>query len=60
MSGACFRHAEIVPVQGTDEVCLSLRRSVGRKGIELPLPLPMTVDHESELLKSAGRIRSVV
>jgi len=51
---------KIVPVQGTDEVCLSLRRSVGRKGIELPLPLPMTVDHESELLKSAGRIRSVV
>jgi hypothetical protein len=33
---------------------------VTRKGIEAPLPIPMTVDEEAGLLDSADRIRAVV
>jgi len=46
--------------RGMDDVCLSLPRIVGRKGIEPPLPIPMTVDEESGLQESAERIRAVV
>jgi L-lactate dehydrogenase len=46
--------------RGLDDVCLSLPRIVGRKGIEPPLPIPMTVDEEAGLHASAERIRSVV
>jgi L-lactate dehydrogenase len=46
--------------KGLDDVCLSLPRIVGRKGIEAPLPIPMTVDEEAGLHASAERIRSVV
>lgn len=45
---------------GLDDVCLSLPRIVGRKGIEPPLPIPMTVDEEAGLMESAERIRGVV
>ena len=45
---------------GIEEVCLSLPRIVGRAGIELPLPVPMTVDEESGLMASANRIRAVL
>jgi L-lactate dehydrogenase len=46
--------------RGLDEVCLSLPRIVGRKGIEAPLPIPMTVDEDAGLHESADRIRAVV
>jgi len=46
--------------RGLDDVCLSLPRIVGRKGIEAPLPIPMTVDEEAGLVESAKRIRGVV
>jgi L-lactate dehydrogenase len=46
--------------RGLEDVCLSLPRIVGRKGIEPPLPIPMTVDEEAGLHESAERIRSVV
>lgn len=46
--------------RGLDDVCLSLPRIVGRKGIEPPLPIPMTVDEEAGLHDSADRIRAVV
>ena len=46
--------------RGLDDVCLSLPRIVGRKGIESPLPVPMTVDEEAGLHESADRIRAVV
>jgi len=46
--------------RGLDDVCLSLPRIVGRKGIEAPLPIPMTVDEEAGLTESAERIRGVV
>jgi L-lactate dehydrogenase len=46
--------------RGLDDVCLSLPRIAGRKGIEAPLPIPMTVDEENGLHESAERIRSVV
>jgi len=46
--------------RGLEDVCLSLPRIVGRKGIEPPLPIPMTVDEEAGLHQSAERIRSVV
>ena len=38
----------------------NLPRIVSRKGIEAPLPIPMTVDEETALLDSAERIRDVV
>lgn len=46
--------------RGLEDVCLSLPRIVGRKGIEAPLPIPMTVDEEAGLMESAERIRGVV
>ncbi len=46
--------------RGMEDICLSLPRIVSRKGIEAPLPIPMTVDEESGLQASAGRIREVV
>ncbi len=46
--------------RGIDDVCLSLPRIVSCKGIEPPLPIPMTVDEEAGLQASAGRIRDVV
>jgi len=46
--------------RGLDDVCLSLPRVVGRGGIEAPLPIPMTVDEEAGLHKSAEHIRAVV
>jgi L-lactate dehydrogenase len=46
--------------RGLEDVCLSLPRIVGRKGIEAPLPIPMTVDEEAGLRESADRIRAVV
>ncbi len=46
--------------RGMEDVCLSLPRIVGRKGIEAPLPIPMTVDEETGLQESAARIRAVV
>jgi L-lactate dehydrogenase len=46
--------------RGLEDVCLSLPRIVGRKGIEAPLPIPMTVDEEAALVDSADRIRAVV
>ena len=46
--------------RGLEDVCLSFPRIVGRKGIEPPLPIPMTVDEEAGLHQSAERIRSVV
>ena len=46
--------------RGLEDVCLSLPRIVGRKGIEAPLPIPMTVDEEAGLVESAERIRGEV
>ena len=46
--------------RGLGDVCLSLPRIVGRRGIEAPLPIPMTVDEEAGLQESADRIRAVV
>jgi L-lactate dehydrogenase len=46
--------------RGLEDVCLSLPRIVGRKGIESSLPVPMTVDEEAALVDSADRIRAVV
>lgn len=46
--------------RGLDDVCLSLPRIVSRKGLEAPLPVPMTVDEEAGLTASAQRIRDVV
>lgn len=46
--------------RGMEDVCLSLPRVVGCKGIEAPLPIPMTVDEETGLRESADRIRAVV
>jgi len=46
--------------RGLDDVCLSLPRIVGIKGIEPPLPIPMTAEEEFALDESAKRIRSVV
>jgi L-lactate dehydrogenase len=46
--------------RGLEDVCLSLPRIAGRKGIEAPLPIPMTVDEEAGLHESAERIRAVV
>jgi L-lactate dehydrogenase len=46
--------------RGLEDVCLSLPRIVGRKGIEAALPIPMTVDEEAALVDSADRIRAVV
>lgn len=62
-----FDERRVLPVsgllrgfRGMEDVCLSLPRIVGRKGIEAPLPIPMTVDEESGLRESANRIRAVV
>ena len=46
--------------RGFDDVCLSLPRIVSSKGIEPPLPIPMTEDEEAGLKASADRIREVV
>lgn len=46
--------------RGMDDVCLSVPRIVNCKGIEPPLPIPMTVDEEAGLHASADRIREVV
>ncbi len=46
--------------RGLEDVCLSLPRIVSRRGIEAPLPIPMTVDEEAGLRESADRIRAVV
>jgi L-lactate dehydrogenase len=46
--------------RGMDDVCLSVPRIVGARGIEPPLPIPMTVDEEAGLQASADRIRGVV
>ena len=46
--------------RGMDDVCLSVPRIVSCKGMEPPLPIPMTVDEEQALLASAERIRGVV
>lgn len=46
--------------RGMEDVCLSLPRIVSCKGIEAPLPIPMTVDEEAALQASAGRIREAV
>jgi L-lactate dehydrogenase len=46
--------------RGMQDVCLSIPRIVSSKGIEAPLPIPMTVDEEAGLQASADRIREVV
>jgi len=46
--------------RGLEDVCLSVPRIVGRRGIEAALPIPMTVDEEAALVDSADRIRAVV
>jgi L-lactate dehydrogenase len=46
--------------RGMEDICLSLPRIVSRKGIEAPLPIPMTVDEEAGLRHSADRIRTAV
>lgn len=46
--------------RGMEDICLSLPRIVSRKGIEAPLPIPMTVDEEEGLMASASRIREAV
>jgi L-lactate dehydrogenase len=46
--------------RGMQDVCLSIPRIVSSKGIEPPLPIPMTVDEEAGLQASAERIREVV
>jgi L-lactate dehydrogenase len=45
---------------GIHDVCLSLPRIVSRKGIEPPLPIPMTVDEEAGLEASAQQMRAVI
>ncbi|MDR3740522.1 MAG: L-lactate dehydrogenase [Terracidiphilus sp.] len=45
---------------GIDGICLSLPRIVSRKGIEPPLPIPMTVDEDAGLQASASQLRHVV
>jgi L-lactate dehydrogenase len=46
--------------RGMQDVCLSIPRIVSSKGIEPPLPIPMTVDEEAGLQASADRISEVV
>ena len=46
--------------RGLADVCLSLPRIVGRKGMEPPLPIPMTQDEESGLHASAKRIQEAI
>ncbi|HWA95662.1 MAG TPA: L-lactate dehydrogenase [Terracidiphilus sp.] len=62
-----FDERRVLPVSGNlwgfhgmKDVCLSLPRIVSRKGMEPPLPVPMTVDEEEGLRASAERIRSVL
>lgn len=62
-----FDERRVLPVSGhlcgfhaMTDVCLSLPRVVSRKGMEPPLPVPMTVDEEAGLQASAERIRSVL
>jgi len=62
-----YDERRVLPVSGLlggfrkmEDVCLSLPRIVSRAGIEMPLPIPMTVDEEASLIDSADRIRAVV
>jgi len=62
-----FDEQRVLPVsgllrgfRGMEDVCMSLPRIVSRKGIEAPLPIPMTVDEEGGLRESAERIKAVV
>jgi L-lactate dehydrogenase len=62
-----YDERRVLPVSGQlrgfrsmEDVCLSIPRIVSSKGIEAPLPIPMTVDEEAGLQASADRIREVV
>jgi len=62
-----FDEQRVMPVSGhmqgfmgMDDVCLSVPRIVGRKGMEAPLPIPMTADEEHGLQDSAHRIHEVL
>ena len=62
-----YDERRVLPVSGQlrgfrdiEDVCMSLPRIVSCKGIEPPLPIPMTVDEEAGLQASADRIREVV
>lgn len=62
-----YDERRVLPVSGVVEdfrglngVCLSLPRIVGRRGLEPPLPIPMTVDEAAGLDASATRIREAV
>ena len=46
--------------RGIQDVCLSLPRIVSCRGIEAPLPVPLSVEEEAGLQASAERIRGVV
>lgn len=46
--------------RGLDNVCLSVPAIVNRRGVEYPLPVPLSDEEEQGLSKSAEAIRSVV
>jgi L-lactate dehydrogenase len=46
--------------RGLDDVCLSVPAIVNRRGVEYPLPVPLSAEEEQGLKKSAEAIRSVV
>ena len=45
---------------GLDDVCLSVPAIVNRRGVEYPLPVPLSAMEEDGLRKSAEAIKSVV
>lgn len=46
--------------RGLDDVCLSVPAIVNRRGVEYPLPVPLSAEEERGLKKSAEAIRGVV
>ena len=46
--------------RGLDDVCLSVPAIVNRRGVEYPLPVPLSGEEEQGLRKSAEAIRGVV
>lgn len=46
--------------RGIDDTCLSVPAIVNRRGVEYPLPVPLSPEEEQGLTKSAAAIRGVV
>lgn len=52
--------SHLTKYRGRDDVCLSMPAIVNRRGVEYALPVPMSVEEDEGLRKSAEAIRSVV